>query len=269
MVATCLAICNAVAFLLGWGVRIVLLHRDEVLKSEPPLPLQSMCPIFIGGSKIINATVNLSPNSSVERHWSVIRSIHDEDEDVDENNYDESPTIGSHLFIDIKNVNTNFLKSETLLIYAMLNVLIENEFEPLAYYCHSFYRDGISCHGQFDDARINLYTYPHQGILCLDIFSIDGVSSVGLLQDIEEEFAISEGNIEDDDEDHLPPRLIWTHKLRKYDGTAGSVDTQDILSQNSFEVKKQREKLCLLMLSTSCNSFLLLIVKYACVCPSC
>mmetsp|Transcript_21139 Transcript_21139/g.42064 ORF Transcript_21139/g.42064 Transcript_21139/m.42064 type:complete len:670 (+) Transcript_21139:51-2060(+) len=238
MIATCLAICNAVAFLLGWGARIVLLPRNEVLTFEPPGPLQRLGPMFIGTSKILNETVNIPPYISVTRHWSVIRSSSDEDEEVDEND-DESPTIGSHLFVDIKNVNTNFLSSEKQLKNAMFSLLMENEFEPLSYYCRSLDSAGFSCHGQFDAARINLYTYPHDGIISLDIFSTDEDSSVTLLEDIKEEFAISEENTEDENEDYPSPQFIWTHKLRKFDATAGSVDTQDILSQHSFEMKKQ------------------------------
>mmetsp|Transcript_14153 Transcript_14153/g.28862 ORF Transcript_14153/g.28862 Transcript_14153/m.28862 type:complete len:654 (-) Transcript_14153:124-2085(-) len=245
-VAVISTVCGVISFVFGCGVRIVNLPRDKGKLPIQPDRLENMHQVPLQGLRVLNLTDESANYTSLSESWFVFDAS-DRDED------DESAAgIGNQLLVDIKNVNSNFLNSEERLKKAMIALLAENDFEPVSYYCRSRNHAGYSCHGHFDEAVMNLYTFPFNGVISLDLLTRDEEDLISFLEKIEGVFAIPEEKIHQLDEDYPPPQMTWTHKLRNFRHEFGVEDyheggksvvegelTQDILSQPGFEMKKQ------------------------------
>mmetsp|Transcript_23708 Transcript_23708/g.49677 ORF Transcript_23708/g.49677 Transcript_23708/m.49677 type:complete len:649 (+) Transcript_23708:119-2065(+) len=245
-VAVISTVCGVISFVFGCGVRIVNLPRDKGKLPIQPDRLENMHQVPLQQLRVLNLTDESANYTSLSESWFVFDAS-DRDED------DESAAgIGNQLLVDIKNVNSNFLNSEECLKKAMIALLAENDFEPVSYYCRSRNHAGYSCHGHFDEAVMNLYTFPFNGVISLDLLTRDEEDLISFLEKIEGVFAIPEEKIHQLDEDYPPPQMTWTHKLRNFRHEFGVEDyheggksvvegelTQDILSQPGFEMKKQ------------------------------
>mmetsp|Transcript_13058 Transcript_13058/g.26540 ORF Transcript_13058/g.26540 Transcript_13058/m.26540 type:complete len:649 (+) Transcript_13058:127-2073(+) len=245
-VAVISTVCGVISFVFGCGVRIVNLPRDKGKLPIQPDRLENMHQVPLQQLRVLNLTDESANYTSLSESWFVFDAS-DRDED------DESAAgIGNQLLVDIKNVNSNFLNSEECLKKAMIALLAENDFEPVSYYCRSRNHAGYSCHGHFDEAVMNLYTFPFHGVISLDLLTRDEEDLISFLEKIEGVFAIPEEKIHQLDEDYPPPQMTWTHKLRNFRHEFGVEDyheggksvvegelTQDILSQPGFEMKKQ------------------------------
>mmetsp|Transcript_5671 Transcript_5671/g.11995 ORF Transcript_5671/g.11995 Transcript_5671/m.11995 type:complete len:649 (+) Transcript_5671:156-2102(+) len=245
-VAVISTVCGVISFVFGCGVRIVNLPRDKGKLPIQPDRLENMHQVPLQQLRVLNLTDESANYTSLSESWFVFDAS-DRDED------DESAAgIGNQLLVDIKNVNSNFLNSEERLKKAMIALLAENDFEPVSYYCRSRNHAGYSCHGHFDEAVMNLYTFPFNGVISLDLLTRDEEDLISFLEKIEGVFAIPEEKIHQLDEDYPPPQMTWTHKLRNFRHEFGVEDyheggksvvegelTQDILSQPGFEMKKQ------------------------------
>ncbi len=252
VVATWIVCCGTISFVFGCGVRILSSTGYKSALSVQPGRLQNMHQVPLEELKVLHLTDTSTNYTSLSQSWSVFDAS---DDASDRDDDDESAAgIGNQLLIDMKNIKSNFLNSEKRLKKGMIALLTEIDFKPMSYHCHSLSHTGFSCHGHFRDALMNLYTFPFDGVISLDLFIRDENDLISFLEKVKGGFAIPEEKDQQSDEDYPPPQMIWTHKLRNFrlefaaeDGHEGGKSavegelTQDILSQPGFEMKKQRE----------------------------
>lgn len=141
---------------------------------------------------------------------------------------------GQHLLVDIKNVDSTFLNSETRLAHAMVDVVNESKLTLLSYHCHSLLPMGVSCVGVLLESHVSFHTWPEEGVITLDLFTCGSGELVPVLPLIEKAFAIpternmkhtnekdgsnrndSQGDYENEYEFEQPV-VVWSHKLRGF-----------------------------------------------------
>ena len=166
-----------------------------------------------------------------------------------ENQMERLPS-GQHLFVDIQNVNINFLTSEIQLSNAMITFSYEARLPLLSYHCHELpsYSSkitddnnnmggveeesndggegrGKSCVAILLNGHITLHTWPNDNVIVLDLFTSQqqqgqhDIDLIPLIPLLEEQFAIP--TIIDDAPDNNvvvsnKPKLHWGHKLRGF-----------------------------------------------------
>jgi len=140
------------------------------------------------------------------------------DADGDHGDDQHLPT-GQHLFVDIKNVDQEFLNSEVRLAKAMVAVASQSKLTLLSYHCHSLIPSGVSCVGVLLESHISFHTWPKHGVITIDLFTCGSGKLVPVLPIIEKLFGIHSTEIHMDGEhvvETYPPRAAWGHKLRGF-----------------------------------------------------
>jgi len=168
-----------------------------------------------------------------------------EDDDEEE----EHLPAGQHLLVDIKNVDANFLNSESRLAQAMVDVVAESELTLLSYHCHSLQPLGVSCVGVLLESHVSFHTWPTEGVITLDLFTCGSKPLVPTMPLIEAKFAVPI-EPEFDGEQLEIPVVIWSHKLRGFRDGQKDPLAKDLgefmLEQIEFDLKREvsEEKGC-------------------------
>lgn len=133
---------------------------------------------------------------------------------------------GQHLLVDIKNVDSTFLNSESRLAHAMVKVVNESKLTLLSYHCHSLVPIGVSCVGVLLESHVSFHTWPEEGVITLDLFTCGSGELVPVLPLIENAFAIPQQNVyahhdayranETEYSMEQQPVVVWTHKMRGF-----------------------------------------------------
>lgn len=157
---------------------------------------------------------------------------------------------GQHLLVDIKDVDSEFLNSETRLASAMIELTNESKLTLLSYHCHSLVPIGVSCAGVLLESHVAFHTWPLEGVITLDLFTCGGGKLVPLMPLIERLFSVKQLPSEGESEDDIPePTMLWAHKLRGFrEGFApGYVRTSNpldeglgwsVLGRLDFDIKR-------------------------------
>mmetsp|Transcript_23035 Transcript_23035/g.49984 ORF Transcript_23035/g.49984 Transcript_23035/m.49984 type:complete len:857 (+) Transcript_23035:271-2841(+) len=169
---------------------------------------------------------------------------------------DEHLPQGQHLLVDIKNVNAEFLNSESRLADAMVSVVESAGLTLLSYHCHSLSPAGVSCVGVLLESHISFHTWPEEGVITLDLFTCGPKPLLPVIPDIEAKFglprlkanatATAAANPTKDDYEEVKSQ--WAHELRGFRHPQGRknnyLDDQSDLAfwvtgEMDMEVKKQ------------------------------
>ena len=167
--------------------------------------------------------------------------------DADGWDEDEHLPAGQHLLVDIKNVDANFLNSESRLAKAMVDVVAESELTLLSYHCHSLQPLGVSCVGVLLESHVSFHTWPTEGVITLDLFTCGSKPLVPTMPLIEDKFAVP---IEPEYEGEAieEPVVLWSHKLRGFREPIGPHGQKDplasdlgeyMLEQIEFDLKRE------------------------------
>ena len=92
--------------------------------------------------------------------------------------------------VDIKNVEADFLNSESRLADAMISVVRSAGLTLLSYHCHSLTPAGVSCVGVLLESHISFHTWPEEGVITLDLFTCGPKGLLPTIPDIETKFGI-------------------------------------------------------------------------------
>lgn len=145
---------------------------------------------------------------------------------------DQTNPSGQHLLVDIRNLEADFLNSESRLADAMQDSVIAGGLTMLSYHCHSLHPAGVSCVGVLLESHISFHTWPDEGVITLDLFTTSEKPLLPLLPKIEELFGIPRINTTTGQ--LLVPVTIWSHELRGFrtedDRRAHHLDGQSDLS---------------------------------------
>lgn len=145
---------------------------------------------------------------------------------------DQTNPSGQHLLVDIRNLEADFLNSESRLADAMQDSVIAGGLTMLSYHCHSLHPAGVSCVGVLLESHISFHTWPDEGVITLDLFTTSEKPLLPLLPKIEELFGIPRINTTTGQ--LLVPVTIWSHELRGFrtedDRKAHHLDGQSDLS---------------------------------------
>ena len=134
---------------------------------------------------------------------------------------DEHLPQGQHLLVDIKNIEADFLNSESRLAEAMISVVRSAGLTLLSYHCHSL-DPGVSCVGVLLESHISFHTWPDEGVITLDLFTCGPKPLLPSIPDIEEQFGIPRcgpssaagtacANPKTDE-----VKALWAHELRGF-----------------------------------------------------
>ena len=154
---------------------------------------------------------------------------------------------GQHLLVDIKNVDANFLNSESRLAQAMVDVVAESELTLLSYHCHSLQPLGVSCVGVLLESHVSFHTWPTEGVITLDLFTCGSKPLVPTMPLIEDKFAVPI-EPEYEGEPIEEPVVLWSHKLRGFREPIGPHGQKDplasdlgeyMLEQIEFDLKRE------------------------------
>ena len=159
---------------------------------------------------------------------------------------------GQHLLVDIKNVDANFLNSESRLAQAMVDVVAESELTLLSYHCHSLQPLGVSCVGVLLESHVSFHTWPTEGVITLDLFTCGSKPLVPTMPLIEDKFAVP---IEPEYEGEAieQPVVLWSHKLRGFRAPIGTHGQKDPLASDlgtymlepiEFDLKREVSARC-------------------------
>ena len=143
---------------------------------------------------------------------------------------EEHQPAGQHLLIDMKNIEADFLNSESRLADAMVAAVDAGGLTLLSYHCHSLIPAGVSCVGVLLESHISFHTWPEEGVITLDLFTCGSNPLIPLVPIVEELFGIPrEDNLSPEDEWNLYelPRQdtptgrkgvisLWSHELRGF-----------------------------------------------------
>ena len=121
---------------------------------------------------------------------------------------------GQHLLVDIKNLDAEFLNSESRLADAMQETVKRGGLTMLSYHCHSLHPAGVSCVGVLLESHISFHTWPDEGVITLDLFTTSENPLLPLLPTIEELFGIPRINPETGEKE--TPVTLWSHELRGF-----------------------------------------------------
>jgi len=144
------------------------------------------------------------------------RVDHDDDDDDDEH----LPQ-GQHLLVDIKNVEADFLNSESRLADAMISVVRNAGLTLLSYHCHSLTPAGVSCVGVLLESHISFHTWPDEGVITLDLFTCGPKGLLVAIPDIEARFGIPRCGPESASGQPCAAKAdevkaLWSHELRGF-----------------------------------------------------
>lgn len=145
---------------------------------------------------------------------------------------DQTNPSGQHLLVDIRNLEADFLNSESRLADAMQDSVIAGGLTMLSYHCHSLHPAGVSCVGVLLESHISFHTWPDEGVITLDLFTTSEKPLLPLLPKIEELFGIPRINTTTGQA--MEAVTIWSHELRGFrtedDRKAHHLDGQSDLS---------------------------------------
>ena len=124
---------------------------------------------------------------------------------------------GQHLLIDLKDVSSTFLNSETRLAEAMIALINESRLTLLSYHCHSLVPIGVSCAGVLLESHVAFHTWPVEGVITLDLFTCGGMPLIPVLPLVEKLFGVAKEESEvGDGEERVMPSMLWAHKVSYY-----------------------------------------------------
>ena len=142
---------------------------------------------------------------------------------------------GQHLLVDIKNVDSTFLNSESRLADAMVEVVELSELTLLSYHCHALIPKGVSCVGVLLESHVSFHTWPDEGVITLDLFTCGTGLLVPVVPTIERLFGVpmagageyvdhktgkiltKKRNYVPLEEDYIPtPHMVWSHRMRGF-----------------------------------------------------
>jgi S-adenosylmethionine decarboxylase proenzyme len=129
---------------------------------------------------------------------------------VDSPEDEEHKPAGQHLLVDIKNVNAEFLNSESRLAHALVETVNTAKLAMLSYHCHSLEPAGVSCVGVLLESHISFHTWPAEGVITLDLFSCGPNNLMPVVPMIEELFGVPRENSSD------KVHTMWSHELRGF-----------------------------------------------------
>jgi len=148
-----------------------------------------------------------------------------------EDGKEEHLPAGQHLLIDMKNIEADFLNSESRLADAMVAAVQAGGLTLLSYHCHSLIPAGVSCVGVLLESHISFHTWPDEGVITLDLFTCGSNPLIPVVPIIEELFGIPRENMptaKEDEEQFGVPRqwdtetgkkgvvTLWSHELRGF-----------------------------------------------------
>jgi S-adenosylmethionine/arginine decarboxylase-like enzyme len=102
-----------------------------------------------------------------------------------------SPT-GEHLVLDLKGVETEFLKSEKRLVKAIADAAAKLDLHLLSCNCFSTASESTSCFGTLPQAQISLQAWPESGVVALDVFHEGPKSLLPVVDILKETFEIGQ-----------------------------------------------------------------------------
>ena len=121
---------------------------------------------------------------------------------------------GQHLLIDLKDVSSVFLNSETRLAEAMISLINESRLTLLSYHCHSLVPIGVSCAGVLLESHVAFHTWPAEGVITLDLFTCGGMPLIPVLPLVEKLFGVEKEEKElGMNEERVLPSMLWAHKV--------------------------------------------------------
>jgi len=271
-----------VAFSVGWISRLVLIDTPEAAIATPvsavadnvlvepklglPTPIlfegKSVPPIIYTAKHFDTSAASSTTSQFIEK-----QDVTTGKEDTEESscsssgqcsrsssptpsNEDDSEHLpaGQHLFIDIANVNSEFLNSEVRLAQAMIDVVGLSKLTLLSYHCHSLIPVGVSCVGVLLESHVSFHTWPVEGVITLDLFTCGSGELVPILPIIEKLFAIPKdpkerkavGGVAGAMED---PVVQWSHNLRGFRGNEGGYLSAELgtsfIGWNGFSLKEK------------------------------
>ena len=132
----------------------------------------------------------------------------------DGNIRDQTMPSGQHLLVDMKNLEADFLNSESRLARAMQDSVIAGGLTMLSYHCHSLHPAGVSCVGVLLESHISFHTWPDEGVITLDMFTTSEKPLLPVLPSIKELFGIPRVNAETGEKGEVV--TVWSHELRGF-----------------------------------------------------
>jgi hypothetical protein len=144
-------------------------------------------------------------------------------EDDDENNGDYDNyhhPAGEQLSVDIKNVDADFLRDRQILTQAMIDTVSELDLTLLSYHCHTLPSLGVGCAGVLQEGQIIFHTRPIQGVLALNLFTLESALLIPVVPIIERSFVVTKASGINSVEEQ--PIVVWS---RKYRGSRDQWDT--------------------------------------------
>ncbi|KAL9183486.1 hypothetical protein ACHAXT_004342 [Thalassiosira profunda] len=124
---------------------------------------------------------------------------------------------GQHLLVDIKDVDSEFLNSETRLANAMVELINESKLTLLSYHCHNLVPMGVSCVGVLLESHVAFHTWPEEGVITMDLFTCGASPLIPVLPSIERLFAVPRAPADGAAAEDAPaPTTTWSHKLRGF-----------------------------------------------------
>ena len=132
----------------------------------------------------------------------------------DGNIRDQTMPSGQHLLVDMKNLEADFLNSESRLARAMQDSVIAGGLTMLSYHCHSLHPAGVSCVGVLLESHISFHTWPDEGVITLDMFTTSEKPLLPVLPSIKELFGIPRVNAETGEKEEVV--TVWSHELRGF-----------------------------------------------------
>ncbi|GKZ00023.1 hypothetical protein MPSEU_000955700 [Mayamaea pseudoterrestris] len=112
---------------------------------------------------------------------------------------------GQHLLVDMRNVDSSFLNSESRLADAMMETIKESGLTMLSYHCHSLLPNGVSCVGVLLESHISFHTWPDDGVITLDLFTCGSSPLLPVVPTLKRLFGIGENVY-----------TKWSHELRGF-----------------------------------------------------
>lgn len=156
------------------------------------------------------------------------------DEDVDLK--EKHGPSGQQLLVDIKFVDAGFLASEERLATYMIKLVELSGLTMLSYHCHRYLETGgISCVGVLLESHVAVHTWPHHGIMSLDLFSCGPNSLLSLVPEIEQLFGVARRppNRRDVVE---KPFMQWSIRMRGFLPEAlGDLSQRQLLGRTEFD----------------------------------
>lgn len=186
---------------------------------------------------------NAAPSSVIE--WKVVSKGADatndnEDVDDDEENHDEEEdevTKRRQLFVDIENIDGNFLNSESRIVKAVQQYLEASDFDwesSFSWHCQQTdYIAGYSCFFLFQEGgRITLKTWPVEGTISFEVFLNNEEGCIKSdLEVIESIFAVPRRRSAFGNLIMESPYLRWKMKSRGFRELRANPDQIDLQGQ--------------------------------------